>query len=97
MKTILVSYGKTASYKKKKYAFNTKSELKVGDLINSPNYDSVMLVEVILEKAYNYCNLQTGELTDEIKSTECVKIRELVMREEKSDVVYGNIVNEINS
>lgn len=94
MKTILISYGEKTSYKKTKYTFNTSADVKVGDLIKSPNYNSVILVEEILGDTFNYVNTQTGELTNKINSTRCVPIRELVIRNEEKDVVYGSFVNK---
>jgi len=100
MKTILVVYtNKTNLSKKeisslKKYAFNTPSEVSVGDLIESSEYTTSMLVVKVLDKAYDYFNSATGELSSEFNSTAQWNIRTLVIREEEEEVIYGKLVNK---
>lgn len=99
MKTILVCYTskklvKGDVHKYKKYAFNSKSDIKEGDLIDSPNYDTQMRVVKVLDKSFTYYNASTGELNDDFNSTSQWEIRELIIREDTEDVVYGNIVKE---
>ena len=77
----------------KKYSFNTESSLKVDDVIMSNSYNNAMQVVKVLDKAYKYYNSSTGELSDEFNSTNQWEIKELVIREEKSNVVYGQIIN----
>ena len=101
MKTIFVIYTKKVITdpkelcKYKKYAFNTDSEIKVGDLIKSPDYDTPMQVILILDKSYKYYNSVSGDLSDEINSTKQWLIKDLVIRESsEANTVYGEIVNK---
>lgn len=96
MKTILVVYVKDKkvsdqeAYKMKKYSFNTDSEVEVGDLIESPAYDSLMQVVSVLDEAFEYVNIQTGELSSKFNSTSQYKIRQLVIQtEEAANQVLG--------
>lgn len=76
MKTIFVTFGDNKS----KYAFNTKSEVSVGDILRSSRYDNrKMVVTDICNKAYTYYNSATGNLSDELNSTKQSKIKELVL------------------
>jgi hypothetical protein len=101
MKTILVVYTNKANLSKKeisglkKYSFNTASNVSVGDLIDSTEYTTYMLVIKVLEKSYLYFNAATGELSDEFNSTAQWNIRTIVIREEEEDVIYGKIVNKL--
>ena len=98
MKTILVVYtngigNKEDLSRKKKYAFNTKDEISIGDLISSKEYESLMKVVNVLPTKYEYINIATGELSDIIKSTNDFAIRELVITEDTETVIYGKKVN----
>lgn len=76
MKTVFVSFGDDKS----KYAFNTNSEVSVGDILRSSRYDNrKMVVTGICNKAYTYYNSATGNLSDELSSTKQGKIKELVL------------------
>ena len=98
MKTILVCYvnslGKSKEdvSKLKKYPFNTNNDVKVGDVIRSQEYDAFLKVVRVLDKLYSYHNTTTGELSNEFTSTYQWEIRELEIREENSEVIYGKIV-----
>jgi hypothetical protein len=96
MNTILVCYTKkkltkAEAHKYKRYAFNTRDKVLVGDLIESPNYDTPMRVVKVLPKSYEYYNASNGELSNAFSSTSQWEIRELVIREETEDIVYGSI------
>lgn len=97
MKTVIVVYSnkvltKTQISRAKKYSFNTPSEVEIGDLIDSPNYDTKMLVVKVLDRNYKYFNSSTGELSDNYNSTSQWEIRTLVIREEEEEVIYGSLV-----
>lgn len=100
MKTIIVIYtnNKLTSTKdinsKPKYSFNTNSELKVGDMIKSSQYSSNMQVVNILDKCYNFVNCKTGDLSMDCTSTNCFAIRELVIRDQEENKVYGTLIKE---
>lgn len=99
MKTILVIYtantvtNNSTVAKYKRYAFNTKSDIEIGDLISSAAYTTSMQVVKVLSKSYKYYNAETGKLSDRFSSTKQWNIKELVIREDDSEVVYGSITN----
>lgn len=81
--------------RKDKYSFNTEADIKVGDLLESDKYSTPMLVTDILDKAYKYVNVQTGDLSDEPTSTKCYPIRTMVISASKDkNTVYANHVGE---
>ena len=95
MKTIVVVYsnGKLSNKeigRLKKYSFNTDSEVSVGDLIETNEYDTNLLVVKVMEKSFKYYNRSTGEMSDEYVSTSQWEIRTLIIREaDEENVVYG--------
>lgn len=97
MKTIIVVYTGSIVDKKtigrmKKYSFNTQSDISVGDLLDSPEYDTPMQVVRVLETGFKYFNRSTGELSDDYTSTSQWEIRELVLRENDNEVIYASKV-----
>jgi len=98
MKTLLVIYTNDRVLdsekiaKTKKYSFNSESNLQVDDLIKSSKYDSLIQVTKVFDKSYKYYNVQTGEMSNEHTSTLQYEIKELIIREEEANVVYGTIV-----
>jgi hypothetical protein len=94
MKTILVVYSNKAVSKSdisrmKKYSFNTSSELKEGDIIETKEYETNLVVVKILDRAYIYYNGSTGELSDTFNSTSQWTIRTLEIRDEEEEIIYG--------
>lgn len=96
MKTILVVYTNTAmtvkqvsDRKVKKYCFQTEENLSVGDMIESKAYTSKMQVTDIIDADYKYYNAVTGEMRNDINSTNCYPIKKLVLREDDELTVYG--------
>lgn len=93
-KTIFVVYttetdmNKVKSMKLHRYAFNTKEDLKVGDIIISDNYETPMVVVSVLDFVYTYVNVRTGELLNEVNSTYCYPIRMLEEKTVEEDVIY---------
>ena len=100
MKTIIVVYTNTKITKKaeiaklKRYSFNTSSDVKEGDLISTSSYNTCIQVVKVLEKDHKYYNTSTGELSNEYTSTTQWEIKELVIREDAEDVVYGSLVQD---
>lgn len=99
MKTILVVYTNTAltikqvsDRKLKKYCFRTEENLSVGDMIESKAYTSNMQVTDVIDTDYKYYNSITGELRNDINSTQCYPIKKLVLREDDELTVYGKVV-----
>lgn len=103
MKTIIVVYTNTKITNKsslsstKRYSFNTSSEVAEEDLISTSSYDTSIQVVKVLNKGYKYYNASTGDLSDEYTSTNQREIKELVIREDAEDVVYGSIIKEEKS
>ena len=96
MKTILVVYTNTAltikqvsNWKLKKYCFRTEENLSVGDMIKSKAYTSNMQVTDVIDADYKYYNSITGELRNDINSTQCYPIKKLVLREDDELTVYA--------
>lgn len=90
LRTILVIYTDNKLSKKlvqscKKYAFNTKARLKVGDRVTSADYSTAMQVVEILDRSYKYVNLSNGELGDKRTSTSQFEIRELILEEQTNE------------
>lgn len=86
MKTIFVNFGDS----KKKYSFNTNSEVNVGDVLETNAYDAKLTVIEVLDRAFNYVNLVTGDLTDEITGTNCFKIKLIkVIEADETDVIVA--------
>lgn len=99
MKTILVVYtNKNVSKKEigrmKKYSFNTSSEVKEGDIIETKEYDTSLQIVKVLDKAYKYYNASTGELSDSFNSTSQWEIRTLEIRDEEEEIIYGKLIKK---
>ena len=83
MKTILVVYtevkcSKKATQTMNRYAFNTKSSIKVGMLLEGDDYTTPMQVVDMYPVAYKYVDLISGELSIRKKaSTKQVEIRQM--------------------
>lgn len=94
MKTIFVIFTKELNpnvNKFKKYTFNTSDEVKVGDIIASPNYETPIYVSDVLDKSYSYVNLSTGELKDKINNSLDRPIRTLKLVD-SDDIIYGTLI-----
>lgn len=87
MKTILVVYTENLITSKSKlaglkhYAFNTDSDIEANTLVESSNYQTPMQIFKVLDKAFKYFNLSTGELSNEYTSTAQREIREMIITE----------------
>lgn len=97
MKTILVVYTNEKltieqinSRKMQKYCFRTKGEINTGDVLKSNNYEKTMIVTDVIDTDKRFYNTQTGDLTNEITSTKCYPIKELVISENAENVIYAS-------
>lgn len=96
-KTILVVYSKLPLDKityEKRYAFNTKSELKEGDLIKSFTYDSPMRVVKVLDESYVYFNKITGDFSNTLTNSNLFEIRDLVIVNSNQDAITATLIQE---
>lgn len=81
MKTFLACFtakklDSSAASALKQYTFNTEKDIKVGETINSPAYQTPIQVTKVLEgPAKTFVHLKTGELTDKAESTQHFKIK----------------------
>ena len=82
MNTIIVTFDGTC---KKKYAYNTESEVATGDVLVSPNYDNKVIVVDVLEESYKYVNPDTGELSNKMTSLKQNIIKTLKVVADKTD------------
>jgi hypothetical protein len=79
-KTIFVIYTDVKKEKAaydKRYAFNTESDVKEGDMLKSDNYKTNVQVVKILPQAFKYFDRNSGELSDVLKSTNQYEIRNI--------------------
>lgn len=97
MKTILVIYSNTKVTEEnyaKRYVFKTSDEVKEGDRIKSPKYDTPMQVTKVLDREYKYFNKVTGDLSDEFNNSNQFEIRELKIVEENSNLITATKIKE---
>src|SRR5699024_883493 len=80
---------------KKAYAFNTSSEVKEGDLLESPEYTNILQVVKVLDTSYKYYNASTGELSNSFNFTAQKEIAVLEIRDDDADIVYASKINTI--
>ena len=91
MKTVVVIYTNDSTspvneLRGKRYAFNMKTkEAKVGKMLYTKAYGTPMRIVKVLDRAYDYVNIATGEFSNEYTSTMQYDIRTLEHR--KADVV----------
>lgn len=101
MKTIIVIYtdslitNKQELGRKKKYSFNTSSDVEIGDLIKTNAYDTPIQVVKVLNESYKFYNSVTGEMSNDYKSTTQWEIRTLEIREEEQEVIYGTKISNV--
>ena len=101
-KTIFVVYtnsvaaGVITNRNLKRYAFNTDSEVKVGDVVVSKDYGTRMVVVKILEKSYKYYDRVTGTSSNEITSTGMYEIKDIkVVDDVNNEVVVAARIGTI--
>jgi len=96
MKTIIVIYTKEKKLdfsKSKKYTFNTNSNLQIGDLIKTPNYNVNIQIVDILDETFKYYDPLTGELSNISNNKSEIKRLELTTDDEKDDdIIYGKLI-----
>lgn len=101
MKTILGVYTNTVLTTKqisdrrlKKHCFRTEDAFVEGDMIETKTYTSKLQVTDIIDADYKYYNVVTGEMRNDINSTNCYPIKKLVLREDDEPIVYGRLVTK---
>ena len=98
MKTILVVYtceklSKRDTQTMKRYSFNTKADVKIGDLVETKQYDTPLQVVEILDACYKYVDVNSGELSNKRKpSTKQFEIRELIINTSADSAIVGSLV-----
>lgn len=96
-KTILVIYTNSVMQNPgytTRYAFNTDSEVEVGDMLDSPNYTTKMQVVAVLDKSFKYFNKDTGEMRNKIKGSKDFEIRELKVYDNAPQVIIATKVKK---
>ena len=79
---------------KKRYCFNTESDVSEGDMLSSKAYQTPLQVVTVLDKDYKYYNETTGDLSNEITSTAQREIKDLVIQDkQKDDAVYASKIS----
>ena len=69
--------------------------MKKGDILESPEYNSMLHVVEIFDKSFRFFNRVTGELSNEINNSNSYEIKELkVVEKESSDVVIATKFEE---
>lgn len=85
----------------KRYTFNSKDGLKVGDIIESSTYKKKLQVVEELPGTYEYFNFVTGMLKNKITDPKDAAIKELVIGEAPEIPsplsAYGLIVTNVAS
>lgn len=97
MKTILVIYTNNKITKvgyQKRYAFNTKSEAKEGDMIQSVSYNTCMQVVKVMDKEFKYFNKETGDLSNKFSNSNQYEIRTLEICDVQDNVIIGTRIKE---
>ena len=95
MKTILVIYSNervssTKDYKK--YAFNTDSDVEVGDMLETNAYNTNLIVVRVLEEAFKYYDA-SGKLSNNFNSTRMDEIKTLKVVEGVDNTIIATKVD----
>ncbi len=96
MKTIFVVYtplplSKKEAFSLKRYSFNTKSKVKVGDYFISPDYSTPMQVVEVLSRSFKYVDFASGELSNTLTNTNQRPMKEIVVGK-----IYKNDKDKVN-
>ncbi len=99
MKTIFVVYtcdrlSKKDAFSLKRYSFNTKSKVKVGDFFSSPEYDRPMQIVEVLPKGFKYVDFESGALSSSLTNTNQRPMKELVIKVRKQKAADDTLVVE---
>jgi hypothetical protein len=100
MRTIFVIYTNEKKAKTaydKRYAFNCESEVKEGDMLKSDNYKTNIQVVKVLDKSFKYFDRNSGELSDDLTSTNQFEIRNIRIIEAPADndtIIFTRIPEE---
>lgn len=97
MKTVLVIYTHEVLTKKehqtlKRYAFNTRSKIKIGDHIELDLYDTPVQVVEVLPKVYKYYNHRTGDLSNKrVASSVQNELREFKVVNQRNEALIEGV------
>jgi len=99
MRTILVIYSnvrvsETELKSIKKYAFNTESDVRVGDILDSNSYSTKMVVVRVLDEKFKYYDGKSGKMSNNFDSTNMADIKNLTIVEGYEDSITAMKVNE---
>lgn len=95
MKTIIVIFGNPSvvtSANTRKYCFRTDSDVKPGDKLRTPQYDSDITVMDVLDEDYKYYHQDTGEMSNKITSTRQWPIKTIKVVDKSTDAILASIV-----
>lgn len=95
-KTILVIYTdekRKETKADKRYCFSTESAVGKGDLLKSQSYTTNMLIVEVIEKDFKYYNAATGEMSNELTSTNQREIKSLKVVENAEEEVLAIKIN----
>ncbi len=80
----------------KRYAFNTESEVSVGDIIESKDYESRMVVVKVLTREYKYYDRITGVLSNKLTSTGMYDIKDIkIVENVDSEMVVASKIGSV--
>lgn len=97
MKTILVIYTKELITNqdeinsKKKYSFNTESNVNVNDFIKLGSRATLQVVD-ILGKPFEYYNPVTGDFSNELIPGDYFRIKNIHVEKGSDEFLYGAII-----
>lgn len=76
----------------REFAFNTDSELSVGDMLMLSNHDIPIIVTKVFDKSHKYFDVLTNNLSDKLSSTSQRQIHTLIIKSSDTMVVYASLV-----
>lgn len=80
--------------KAKAYSFNSESDLTVGDMIKSSRYSKPIQVIEILDECFEFFNVKTGDMSNELTSPDQFPIKRVEVVEVEDETIYGIIINK---
>ena len=85
---------KTEIRKHKFYAFNTSSRIQKNDFLETNYYDTPLQVIETLDRMYQYVNIESGELSNEVNSTKQRKLAHLeIDNEANEETIFAKKLN----
>ena len=73
--------------------YHSKKE-EIESLLKSVKISDCVDRLYVIDNDFKYFNLQSGELSNEIKSTMCYPIKTIELREENTNVVYAQKIED---